>query len=106
SRMVGSQLPEAMIFPSGLKATEVVGPVCPLRVNSSLPVATSQVLTVSSQLVEASFLPSGLSATQVTDFGCAAQVDTTLAVATSQSLISAGSRTAPAPDASSLPSGL
>lgn len=60
-------LAEANILPSGLNATDHTAWACPLRVARSLPVATSQNLTVLSRLAEARILPSGLNATEITD---------------------------------------
>ena len=56
-------------MPSGLNATLLTAPVCPLRVRVSWPVAASQTFTVWSSLPEARRLPSGLNATLVTVAG-------------------------------------
>ena len=56
-------------MPSGLNATLLTPPVCPLRVRVSCPVAASHTFTVPSQLAEASRLPSGLNATLETLVG-------------------------------------
>src|SRR5207244_670429 len=57
-----------------LYATEPTGDVCPLRVASSLPVATSHSLIVLSALPEASVLPSRLYATELTPAVCPRRV--------------------------------
>ena len=62
-RMVLSHDPEAIVWPSGLKATLVTQPVWPLRVDSTSPEAVDQRRTVASCEAEASVLPSGLKAT-------------------------------------------
>src|SRR5262245_30746565 len=43
---------EANLLPSGLNATDMTAWVCPWRVARSLPMATSQILTVLSRLAE------------------------------------------------------
>ena len=63
---VPSSLAEASRLPSGLNATLMTSPVCPLRVRVSCPVPASHTFTVLSSLAEASRLPSGLNATLVT----------------------------------------
>src|SRR5262249_9916167 len=65
SLTVLSSLPQARIFPSGLKATELITSEYPLRVRNSVPVETSHSLTVFSSLLARVF-PSGLKATEVT----------------------------------------
>ena len=59
---VVSQLAEARVSPSGLKATPDTGPMCPERVRISFPVEVSQSFMVLSALAEARILPSGLKA--------------------------------------------
>ena len=66
---VRSSLAEAMRWPSGLNATLLTSPVCPLRVRTSWPVAASHTFTVLSWLAEARRLPSGLNATLLTVAG-------------------------------------
>ena len=61
-----SLLPEAIIRPSGEKATDDTTPVCPCSVRSSRPLATSQSLMVLSLLPEAIVRPSGEKATEFT----------------------------------------
>src|SRR5262249_45278123 len=56
---VRSKLPVTNLLPSGEKATEVAGRVCPLRESSSCPVATSHSFTVAEPLFMAIALPSG-----------------------------------------------
>src|SRR5262245_62296774 len=75
----------ANILPSGLNATDLTASV-PLWVTLSLPLATSQSLTVLSRLAEARILPSGLNATDITDSVCPWRVARSLLVARSQSL--------------------
>jgi hypothetical protein len=58
-----SPLPEAMRLPSGLNATLVTEPMCPLRVRVSCPVCASHTFTRPSPLPEAMRLPSELNAT-------------------------------------------
>ena len=89
-------------MPSGLNATPVTLPVCPLSVSSSWPVAASQSLTVWSPLAEARRLPSGLNATPVTLPVCPLSVSSSWPVAASQSLTVWSSLA----EASRLPSGL
>ena len=56
-----------MRLPSGLNATLVTQPVCPLRAGrSAAPVSASHTFTVLSPLPVAMRLPSGLNATLVT----------------------------------------
>jgi hypothetical protein len=67
SLTVLSLLLEAMIFPSGLKATEITAPLWPLRGSPTwAPEEASQSLTVLSLLLEAMIFPSGLKVTEVT----------------------------------------
>src|SRR5438270_14088413 len=68
-------------------ATHHTMSVCPLRVNCTLPVVTSQSLTVRSSLPEASVLPSDEIATEQTLPSCPVKVASSLAVATFQSLM-------------------
>jgi hypothetical protein len=65
-----SLLPDARVRPSGLKATELIQRVCPVRIRSSQPVATSQSWTVPSAPPDARVRPSGLKATEVTISEC------------------------------------
>jgi hypothetical protein len=66
SLIVSSPEPEARSRPSGLNATDKTYQVWPLRVRTSLPVATSHSLIVLSSEPEANSRPSGLNATEVT----------------------------------------
>ena len=63
-----------MRLPSGLNATLLTQPVCPLRVRISWPVAASHTFTVLSQLPVAMRLPSGLNATLLTRPVCPLRV--------------------------------
>ena len=62
-----SKLPEAIVFPSGLKATDSIRALCLTIVWIELPALTSQSLIVLSALSEASAFPSGLKATNATE---------------------------------------
>src|SRR5208283_1796513 len=66
SLTVPSLLPEAKSLPSGLKARERTRSVCPLRIASFLPLATSHDLIIAPlvlpEFAEATVLPSGLNA--------------------------------------------
>gem|GEM_PF-6113664 len=68
--MVLSALPEAKILPSGLNATLVTEPLCPVRVEITLSVDRFHSLMVLSSLPEAKVLPSGLNATLLTEPLC------------------------------------
>ena len=70
-------------MPSGLNATLVTAPVCPLRVRASWPVAASHTFTVPSSLAEARRLPSGLNATLMTAPVCPLRVRASWPVAAS-----------------------
>src|SRR5262249_18285025 len=67
-----SLVPAARVLPSGLNATEVIGPPGPLTM-SGVPtgrwVATSHNRTLPSSLPAARVLPSGLDGTEVTAVG-------------------------------------
>ena len=77
-------LAEARRWPSGLNATLVTQPAWPLRANSSLPVALSQIFTVWSPLADARRWPSGLNATLVTAPAWPLRAKSSLPVALSQ----------------------
>ena len=89
-------------MPSGLNATLVTPPVCPLRVRVSWPVAASHTFTVLSPLAEASRWPSGLNATLLTSSVCPLRVRVSWPVAASHTF-TVPSRLA---EARRLPSGL
>src|SRR5205807_2211793 len=80
-------LPEARILPSGLKATDVTGKLCPLRVAVIFPLFTSHSLIVLSSLPQASAWPSGLNATEEAGAPCPLRVASSLPVATPQTSI-------------------
>src|SRR4051812_21806507 len=65
TRAVVSLLPVRTRLPSGLNATLVTLPVCPLRAAFSCPVSASQTRAIVSQLPVSTRLPSGLNATLV-----------------------------------------
>ena len=71
---------EAIREPSGLNATLVTAPVCPLSVSVSWPVAGSHTFTVWSWLAEAIREPSGLNATLETGPVCPLSVRVSLPV--------------------------
>src|SRR5262245_59470333 len=113
SLIVRSELPEASVFPFGLKATEETWAVRPLSVARSWPLAASNNLISplkcnlgSSQrlqaLAEARVLPSGLKATEVTQSVCPLSVARSWPLAASHNLIVWSSL----PEATVLPSGL
>ena len=66
-RAVESYDPETSIWPSGLKATEFIGRVCPLRVALHVRSFVSQSRTTMSSPAVASSVPSGLNATDRTE---------------------------------------
>src|ERR1700733_293110 len=84
SLSVLSQLPLTIRFPSGLNATHITPPVCPLSVRVSWPVAASHTLTVWSSLPLTIRFPSGLNATLLIEPVCPLHVRVSLPVATSQ----------------------
>jgi hypothetical protein len=65
--MVLSPDPEASVFPSGLKLTELTLLVCPSSVLMCLPVTASHRRMVESSELEASVFPSGLKAIALTE---------------------------------------
>jgi len=65
-RMVQSMLPEARVRPSGLNATLFTEAEWPIRVLTSLPLATSHSLIVLSTQPDAIVCPFGLNATLIT----------------------------------------
>src|SRR5262249_53587859 len=62
-----SQLPETRRWPSGLKATLWMSPLCPRRVANCCQVAASQTITDALWSPEARRRPSRLKATHLTD---------------------------------------
>ena len=86
SLIVSSSLPEAIVRPSGEKATEAIMTACPCSVRSSRPLAASQSLIVLSPLPEAIVRPSGEKATETT-VSCPCSVRSSRPLAASQSLI-------------------
>ena len=64
SLIVWSELPEANILPSTLKATLKIASWCPFNVPFSFPVFTSQSLMFMSELPVTSVFPSGLKTMQ------------------------------------------
>ena len=75
----------ASVRPSGEKATEVTGLVCPVKVRSSRPLAASQSLSVSPWLALASMLPSGKRLPRAQSV-CPVRVRSSRPLAASQSL--------------------
>src|SRR5215468_8830896 len=78
--------PDSAVRPSGENATEKTASECPVKVRSSLPVATSHSLSVLSQLPDSAVRPSGANATEETAAECLVKVRSSWPVATSQSL--------------------
>src|ERR1700758_1594071 len=70
SRAVLSSDPDSTRAPSGLKATEVTEPSCPLKARISFPVAASHRRAVLSPDPVSTRAPSGLKATEVTNCSC------------------------------------
>src|SRR3954451_590263 len=66
SQSLISPLPDSAVRPSGENATETTVFECPVKVRSSLPVASSQSLSVWSQLPDSAVRPSGEKATDET----------------------------------------
>jgi len=66
SLIVPSSDPEASTLPSGEKATEMTGALCPSRVKMHFPLSTSQSFIVSSWEPEARRSPIGEKATEFT----------------------------------------
>src|SRR6516225_3910489 len=66
NRTVPSELPLAKVLRSGLNATELTGPVWPVRAAICRRVATSHRMAVPLLLPVARVVPSGLNATEVT----------------------------------------
>ena len=77
--------PAAMLWPSGLKATEMTVPVGPRKACSSRPVAGSKIRTERSRPSTASREPSGLKATHQTSPSCGDALHLTWPLATSRS---------------------
>jgi hypothetical protein len=59
SLRVLSSLPDRAYLPSGVMATKITTPVCPVKVRISLPVEISQSLRVLSSLPDRTYWPSG-----------------------------------------------
>ena len=100
-RRVSSVLPDASVFPSGLKRTAHTPLVWPWSAAMLLRVATSHKRIVPSLLAVASVFPSGLNRQDFTGPRCAETVDSSLRVRRSQRRMPSG-----AEDASVFPSGL
>src|SRR5436190_2128028 len=66
SLSVLSRLPDSAMRPSGENLTETTMSECPMKVRSSLPVATSHSLSVLSWLPDSAMRPSGENATELT----------------------------------------
>ena len=80
-----SSLAEAILRPSGLKATPLTSRVWPRKIMASWSVDASQSLTVPSQLAEARVRPSGLNATPEAAAVCPRRVRISSPVAASHS---------------------
>ena len=69
-RTVPSQLPLVIVVPSGLNATLLIQPVCPVSVLRSVPVLASHKRTMPSLPPLAIVVPLGLNATLLTELVC------------------------------------
>src|SRR3989338_2984115 len=85
--IVLSQLPDARVVPSGLKATDLTEEECPLSVFIAFPVSISQRIIFLSLLPDARILPSGLKATELISLlVCPSNFRISLPVEASQSM--------------------
>ena len=87
SLIVKSLLPEAIVRPSGEKATDSTLPVCPCSVRSCRPLATPQSLMALAKFPEAIVRLSGEKATEYTGPVSPCSVRSSRPLAASQSLI-------------------
>ena len=93
SLTVWSLLAEAIVWPSGLKATELIESACPDRARRKLPVLASQSLTVWSPLAEAIICPFGLKTTELIESEWPEIVEGTITGLTSESFTLSLSKT-------------